>query len=97
MGADNAEKHISGTTESSPADAMITIAVQACLIGQGNELGAPVGVDGAEDHIFGMVLLNDWSARDVQKWEYVPLGPFNSKNWVGNWQFWLCYDGQVQV
>lgn len=36
----------------------------------------------AHRHIFGFVLLNDWSARDVQKWEYVPLGPFNSKNWV---------------
>jgi len=34
------------------------------------------------EHVFGLVLMNDWSARDVQKWEYVPLGPFNGKNWV---------------
>jgi hypothetical protein len=39
-------------------------------------------VGSAADHIFGYVLVNDWSARDVQKWEYVPLGPFNSKNFV---------------
>ncbi len=36
----------------------------------------------AEDAIFGLVLLNDWSARDIQRWEMAPLGPFNSKNWV---------------
>ena len=53
-----------------------------------------MGVDSAPDQVFGYVLLNDWSARDVQKWEYVPLGPFNSKNWVraggaGGWEGWL--------
>jgi len=46
----------------------------------GNELGAPVPVDEAAARVFGFVLLNDWSARDVQAWEYVPLGPFNAKN-----------------
>jgi Fumarylacetoacetate (FAA) hydrolase family len=55
---------------------------KAGVIGVGNALGESIGVDAAEDHIFGMVLLNDWSARDIQKWEYVPLGPFNGKNWV---------------
>lgn len=59
-----------------------TLALQGCFIGPGNELGSPIPIDAAEDHMFGFVLLNDWSARDVQRWEYVPLGPFNSKNWV---------------
>ncbi|KAK2738813.1 fumarylacetoacetate hydrolase [Colletotrichum kahawae] len=45
-----------------------------------NALGEPVRVDEAEQHIFGYVLMNDWSARDIQAWEYVPLGPFTSKN-----------------
>ncbi|KAL5046937.1 Fumarylacetoacetase [Aspergillus fruticulosus] len=45
-----------------------------------NDLGHPVHIDNAEDHIFGVVLMNDWSARDIQAWEYVPLGPFNAKN-----------------
>lgn len=51
-------------------------------MGQGNTLGQPVPIEKALDHVFGLVLLNDWSARDVQKWEYVPLGPFNGKNFV---------------
>ena len=42
--------------------------------------GQPVSMAEAEDRIFGMVLMNDWSARDIQKWEYVPLGPFTAKN-----------------
>ena len=52
----------------------------AAFISKPNELGKPVSVDEAEDHIFGLVLMNDWSARDIQAWEYVPLGPFNAKN-----------------
>ncbi|XP_043199559.1 fumarylacetoacetase-like [Amphibalanus amphitrite] len=48
--------------------------------GQGNALGDPVPIERAQDHIFGMTLMNDWSARDIQKWEYVPLGPFTAKN-----------------
>ena len=51
-------------------------------MGPGNEMGTSASVDTAGDHIFGLVLLNDWSARDIQKWEMAPLGPFNSKNWV---------------
>ena len=47
---------------------------------RGNELGEPIPVNEADDYIFGYVLMNDWSARDVQAWEYVPLGPFTSKN-----------------
>lgn len=46
------------------------------FVGPGNSLGEPIPVSSAEDHIFGLCLCNDWSARDIQKWEYVPLGPF---------------------
>ncbi|KPM09149.1 fumarylacetoacetase-like protein [Sarcoptes scabiei] len=48
--------------------------------GPDNPLGQPIPIDKAEDRIFGMVLMNDWSARDIQKWEYIPLGPFLAKN-----------------
>jgi fumarylacetoacetase len=47
---------------------------------KGSTMGDTVPIDQADDHIFGYVLLNDWSARDIQTWEYVPLGPFNAKN-----------------
>src|SRR5690606_28500844 len=46
-------------------------------------------VEEAEDYIFGMVLFNDWSARDIQKWEYIPLGPFLSKNFAGAISPWI--------
>jgi fumarylacetoacetase len=52
------------------------------FVGRENELGEPISIDRAEDHIFGMCLLNDWSARDIQKWEYQPLGPFLAKNFA---------------
>eukprot|EP00210_Caulerpa_lentillifera_P008219 g7847.t1 len=52
------------------------------FIGPGNPLGKPIDIDSAMDHAFGVVLLNDWSARDIQQWEMLPLGPFNSKNFV---------------
>jgi len=52
----------------------------AFVLGKGNELGEPISIENAEDHIFGMVIFNDLSARDIQKWEYVPLGPFLGKN-----------------
>ena len=54
----------------------------AFVIGKPTELGQPISIENAWDHIFGMVLLNDWSARDIQQWEYVPLGPFNSKSFA---------------
>ena len=56
--------------------------VQAAFIGPGNELGSSISTAAARNHLFGMVLMNDWSARDIQKWEAVPLGPFAGKNWV---------------
>ena len=52
------------------------------VIGRGNELGEPIPIGEAEDHIFGMCIVNDWSARDMQKWEYQPLGPFLAKNFA---------------
>ena len=51
-----------------------------CFVASGNEMGSRIDVNDAPGHIFGIVLVNDWSARDIQKWEYVPLGPFNAKN-----------------
>lgn len=59
------------------------------LIGSGNPLGQPIPVERALDHVFGMVLVNDWSARDVQKWEYVPLGPFLAKNFGTSISPWV--------
>lgn len=54
-----------------------------------NALGEPIPVNEAEEHIFGLVLLNDWSARDIQKWEYVPLGPFLAKNFASSISPWI--------
>lgn len=56
---------------------------------QGKPLGQHIGVEEAEDHIFGMVLFNDWSARDIQSWEYVPLGPFLGKNFGSSMSPWV--------
>jgi fumarylacetoacetase len=59
------------------------------IVGRGNALGEPIACEEAEDHIFGMVLLNDWSARDIQQWEYVPLGPFNAKTFATTISPWI--------
>jgi fumarylacetoacetase len=61
----------------------------AVFVGPGNELGQPIPIEKATDHLFGMVLLNDWSARDVQAWEYVPLGPFLAKNFATSISAWV--------
>ena len=61
----------------------------AFLIGPGNSLGEPVQIDRAFDHIFGLVLMNDWSARDIQAWEYQPLGPFLAKNFGTSISPWV--------
>jgi len=58
-------------------------------IGPGNELGDPVSISRAADHIFGYCLLNDWSARDIQAWEMQPLGPFLSKNFATTISPWI--------
>ncbi|MBS1493102.1 MAG: fumarylacetoacetase [Bacteroidetes bacterium] len=59
------------------------------FIGKGNKLGSSISVEEAEDHIFGMVIVNDWSARDIQAWEYVPLGPFLAKNFATSISPWV--------
>jgi fumarylacetoacetase len=63
------------------------------FVGKGNDLGDTINIDEAEEHIFGVCLVNDWSARDIQSWEYQPLGPFLSKSfatsispWVITWE-----------
>lgn len=60
-----------------------------CLIATPNARGESIKVNDADDHIFGYVLLNDWSARDIQTWEYVPLGPFCSKNFATTISGWV--------
>ena len=59
------------------------------IVGKATALGEPIAIEEAENHIFGMVLLNDWSARDIQQWEYVPLGPFNSKTFGTSISPWV--------
>lgn len=59
------------------------------FVGPGNELGQPLPIADAPKHIFGMVLVNDWSARDIQKWEYVPLGPFLAKSFATSISPWV--------
>ena len=58
-------------------------------VGQGNALGRPISIEDAEDHIAGFCLLNDWSARDLQAWEYQPLGPFLAKNFLTSISPWI--------
>jgi fumarylacetoacetase len=57
--------------------------------GEGNPLGHPLSIHDADKNIFGLVLMNDWSARDIQKWEYVPLGPFTAKNFGTTISPWI--------
>lgn len=59
------------------------------FIGQGNAQGAPIAITQAEQHLFGVALFNDWSARDIQGWEYQPLGPFLSKNFASTLAPWV--------
>ncbi|OWM85610.1 fumarylacetoacetase [Punica granatum] len=61
----------------------------AAVVGPGNELGKPIDVNDAAEHIFGLVLMNDWSARDIQAWEYVPLGPFLGKSFGTTISPWI--------
>lgn len=59
------------------------------VTGPGNALGTPIDIDDAGDHIFGLVLVNDWSARDIQRWEYQPLGPFLGKSFATSVSPWV--------
>ncbi|HTJ98823.1 MAG TPA: fumarylacetoacetase, partial [Bordetella sp.] len=60
-----------------------------CFIGTGNRLGVPVSLDDAQNHIFGVCLVNDWSARDIQRWEAQPLGPFLAKSFMTSISPWV--------
>ena len=59
------------------------------FIGKGNDIGEQIAIDDTDNHIFGLCLLNDWSARDIQAWEYQPLGPFLSKNFATTISPWI--------
>ena len=61
----------------------------AFIVGKENPLGTTISTSQAEEYIFGMVLFNDWSARDLQKWEYVPLGPFLAKSFASSISPWV--------
>lgn len=72
-----------------PSDRMDIELELGVLIGRGNALGEPIALDDAEAHIFGFTLFNDWSARDIQPWEYQPLGPFLAKNFASTMSPWV--------
>jgi fumarylacetoacetase len=59
------------------------------VVGRGSALGAQVGTESFADHVFGVLLVNDWSARDIQAWEYVPLGPFLGKSFATSVSAWV--------
>lgn len=61
----------------------------ATIIGKGNPIGEAIDVNAAEEYVFGFALFNDWSARDIQRWEYVPLGPFLGKNFMSSLAPWV--------
>jgi fumarylacetoacetase len=63
--------------------------VGAYVGGKPNQRGVPIKLSKARDHVFGFCLLNDWSARDILFWEYVPLGPFNAKNFATTVSPWV--------
>jgi fumarylacetoacetase len=60
-----------------------------CIIAGSNRLGVPIAMESAEEHLFGLVLVNDWSARDIQNWEYQPLGPFLAKSFATTISPWV--------
>uniref|UniRef100_A0A0E0CHA5 Fumarylacetoacetase n=1 Tax=Oryza meridionalis TaxID=40149 RepID=A0A0E0CHA5_9ORYZ len=61
----------------------------AAIVGPGNELGKPIDINDAEEHIFGLMIMNDWSARDIQAWETIPLGPFLGKSFSTTVSPWI--------
>jgi fumarylacetoacetase len=79
-----------------PSQALDYEAEVGCFVGPGNPLGEPVPLDRAEQHLFGLSLVNDWSARDVQTWEYQPLGPFLAKNFATTISPWVVTLGALE-
>ena len=78
-----------GTVRFGPSRRLDLEAEVGFVVGAGSELGTPVPVDAFREHVFGVVLLNDWSARDLQAWEYVPLGPFLGKSFATSIAAWI--------
>jgi fumarylacetoacetase len=72
-----------------PTRALDYEAEMGCFVGSGSTLGTPIPIEAAEEHLFGLVLVNDWSARDIQSWEYQPLGPFLSKSFATTISPWV--------
>ncbi|MDQ6717794.1 MAG: fumarylacetoacetase [Gemmatimonadota bacterium] len=79
-----------------PTNALDYEAEVGFYVGQPNALGHPVPIDEASRHIFGFCLVNDWSARDIQSWEYQPLGPFLSKNFATTVSPWVVTSEAVE-
>jgi fumarylacetoacetase len=77
------------TPEYGPSRRLDIEAELGFVVGVGSELGSRIGVDELEEHVFGVVGLNDWSARDIQAWEYVPLGPFLGKSFATSVSAWV--------
>ncbi|WP_253275647.1 fumarylacetoacetase [Persicobacter sp. CCB-QB2] len=73
----------------SPSRALDFELEMAFVVGKKTKMGESISVDQAREHIFGMVLFNDWSARDIQKWEYQPLGPFLGKSFASSMSPWV--------
>ena len=85
------QRRVSGRAEPlvGPSQRLDYEAELGIVIGRGNELGVPIPLATAEEHIFGLCILNDWSARDIQSWEYQPLGPFLGKNFATTISPWI--------
>jgi fumarylacetoacetase len=83
-------KRPSGTVDFGPSEKLdFEVELGFFFGGIGNQLGSPIPIENASEHIFGVTLMNDWSARDIQFWEYVPLGPFLSKNFGTSISPWI--------
>lgn len=84
---------VGGSAESAPtfaATARLDYEAELALfVGAGNQMGEPIAIEDASQHLFGIALLNDWSARDIQAWEYQPLGPFLAKNFATSISPWV--------
>lgn len=80
---------INGKAEFGPSRRLDIEVEFAAFISRGNEMGKPIDVNEAEDHIFGFVLLNDWSARDIQFYEATIMGPFNGKGFCTTISPWV--------
>ncbi|MFD9546911.1 fumarylacetoacetase [Nocardia salmonicida] len=79
----------SGTPDFGPSERLDIEAELGFVVGTGSTLGVPVTVDEFTEHVFGVALVNDWSARDIQAWEYQPLGPFLGKSFSTSMSAWI--------